>query len=250
VTPSVRDRKREWDDLARVDPFWGVVTMPDQRGGGDREAFFASGEQLIARMLDVAVELGLPAERSLAIDFGCGLGRLTRPLAKRFRTVHGVDASGQLIEQAQQLNRDLENCTFTQLAGSDLAAHDRSADLVCAMLVLQHQARRAAIRSSIAEFVRIVGADGLVVFQLPTEIPWRSRLQPRRRLYSLLRRAGVPPATLYHRLRLDPIRMLHLTSDDVAATVERAGGTILRVDEDNLAGKFPSATYYVGRRGG
>ena len=48
---------------------------------------------------------GLPRARALALDFGCGAGRLSRALAAHFEHVVGVDVSASMIETARALNR-------------------------------------------------------------------------------------------------------------------------------------------------
>ena len=42
--------------------------------------------------------------RDRALDFGCGVGRLTRALGTRFESALGVDISAGMIEQARRLN--------------------------------------------------------------------------------------------------------------------------------------------------
>lgn len=240
-------RAREWDDFALVDPYWGVVTMPENKyGQGGHSEFFAQGEAQVRLTLAVAERLGRPAARRTALDFGCGLGRLTRALATRFVHTYGVDVSGALVEQARTLNASVPNCDFQVLTSGGLEEFSNgSIDLVYSMIVLQHQAHRAAIRSYLSEFVRLLAPGGLAVFQIPTHIPLPNRLQPRRRLYSGLRALGVSPGVLYRRLRLDPLRMIHMPRDAVIDAVNRAGGVVIHEEPDMLGGRYPSTTYYA-----
>jgi SAM-dependent methyltransferase len=242
-------RRREWDDVAALDPFWAVLTDPGgKRGAWDRSAFFDSGEAVVEDLLGVARQFQVPAQFGTALDFGCGLGRLTRALSKRFATVYGVDVSGGLLEQAEELNRDLTNCEFRQLQQDGLAPFEsQSIDLVCSFLVLQHQARESAIDAYIAEFVRLLRPGGLAVFQIPTHIPLRNRFQPRRRVYAGLRSLGVPPSTLYNRLGLDPLRMRHKSRDNVLKAISLADGELLAALDDDRKAAFASSTYYVAR---
>src|SRR5687767_8439812 len=84
--PAIERQGREWDELAELDPYWAICTAPDKRfGRWDREEFFATGEREVAEVLATAAELGLPRRHGAALDFGCGLGRLTRALAGRFQ---------------------------------------------------------------------------------------------------------------------------------------------------------------------
>lgn len=233
--------------MAAVDPYWGVLTHPGtKRGAWDRSAFFASGTEQIDQILTAARSLGLPQGWAAALDFGCGLGRLTRALSSRFTMAYGVDASGSLIDQARTLNGDIENCRFLRLTGDGLSLfEDGSLDLVCSFLVLQHQERQSAVRGYIKEFLRVLRPGGLAVFQMPTHIPVHNRIQPRRRAYGALRALGIPPSVLYNRLGLDPLRMQHMSGAEMLEAVNRSGGELLTSREDSLAGPYPSATYYV-----
>ena len=95
---------RDWNDLATVDPLWAVLSAKGKRNGGwELDEFFATGEAEVAQMLARAAELGRPGRNDSALDFGCGVGRLTRALAVHFDNTLGVDASAQMIEQARRL---------------------------------------------------------------------------------------------------------------------------------------------------
>src|SRR5438445_9101994 len=70
VTERLRDSQRLWDRHAAADPLWAVLSDP-------------------ATLL---YELGclIEVRREAALDFGCGVGRLTQALAPHFARVVGV----------------------------------------------------------------------------------------------------------------------------------------------------------------
>jgi hypothetical protein len=95
------------------------------------------------------------------------------------------------------------------------------------------------------EFARVLKQDGLLCFQLPSYIPFRRQLQPRRRLYALLRRLGTDENFLYRRLDLAPwsghflpehevIRLLH------GASLRLLEARSLVLDERWALGKSPA----------
>jgi SAM-dependent methyltransferase len=236
---SASTQARDWDDLALVDPFWAVLATDGKRGGGwDIDEFLATGEADVEHVLATADHLGRPARRERALDFGCGVGRLTRALARRFDEAVGVDVSGRMVEHARRLNADTANATFA--VGDELPPD--GFDLVVANLVLQHLPSRALARVHIERLVEAARPDGLVVFQVPTHVPVASRLQPRRRLYGALR-SRVSPQRL-NAAGLHPVRLLALPEADVRATVERAGATVAHAEEAAAAG----LRYYVHHR--
>lgn len=142
----------------------------------------------------------------MVLDFGCGVGRLTRAFAEHFELVIGLDISDRMITLANQLNSAFSGCQFLVSEAQDLRRFpDRHFDIVYAGLVLQHIPNREVILSLICEFVRVLNRNGLLVFELPSHIPMRNRIQPRRRLYALFRKLGISQDTLYRRLNLHPL---------------------------------------------
>ncbi len=115
--------KQEWEELASVDPLWAISTDAEHRGGRwELGEFFDTGEAEISEVLKAADDLGEPVRRGRALDFGCGVGRLSRPLAKRFRECVGLDISEGMVKLARELNEDRPNCRFVVNDAPDLAA--------------------------------------------------------------------------------------------------------------------------------
>jgi ubiquinone/menaquinone biosynthesis C-methylase UbiE len=250
---EIRKQERDWNELAELDPYWAILTSPGTRfGGWDSNEFFATGTREIDGVMRRAAELGHPQGRERALDFGCGLGRLTRPLAGRFEECVGVDISEGMVRQARELNADVPGATFVVNAADDLRRFDdESFDFVYSVIVLQHVPDRGAIESYIAEFCRVLRPGGLAIFQLPSHIPKIFRLQWRRRLYLALRRAGVGAAFLYRRLRLLPIAMSSIPERDLVALVTSRGARVLEVETAAASGLLnaglKNTTYYVTR---
>ena len=246
---SVERQQQDWDSLAQADALWAVLTAPGRKGGGwDVDEFFASGEAEIAQVLETAVRLGRPARRERALDFGCGVGRLTRALGDRFDSVVGIDISAGMIEQARRLNDGLTRCEFQVNVSPDLTDFATgSFDLVYSTNVLQHLASAAEIERFVVEFLRTARKDGLVVFGLPHRIAFPYSLQPRRRLYAVLRTLGVSELWLLQRTPLTPMRMTAVPEEKVRDLVAAHGARVL-VAEQIDAGPVRARRYYVSPR--
>jgi len=156
-----------WGVLGEDDPLWAILSDPGKRGGRwDVDAFFASGEAEIAALLQAADHLERARARNVALDFGCGVGRLSRALASRFAKVVGVDISASMLAHARRLNADRPNIEFVENAAPDLRfVADASVDLVYSVITLQHTPAQLQ-RGYIAEFMRALAPDGLAVFQV------------------------------------------------------------------------------------
>lgn len=242
-------QQQDWNELGKLDPLWAVLSDPARQfGRWDLDEFFRSGEELVRQVFEAAAPYGLPRSRERALDFGCGVGRLTRALAPFFAECWGIDISEEMIRQARELNSAVPNCCFAVNADPDLRPFPgKQFDFILCVLVLQHFPSRSWILALLSEFLRVLRDGGLLVFQLPSFIPLRNRLQPRRRAYEVLRRAGVRHEFLYRSLRLNPIRMSYIPRDDVLAFIVRAGGRVVLHQTQTILqkGAIRSTTYYV-----
>jgi SAM-dependent methyltransferase len=244
--PALRRHRSDWEDLAELDPEWAIASTPGSRyGGWDEDAFLERGERAVAKVMAAGERLARPVGRASALDFGCGLGRLTRALAARFGEVVGVDISERMITGARRLHESVPNASFIVNAEPHLEVFpsDRF-DLVYAKLVLGHQPTVAVALDYVGELVRVLRPGGLLAFGAPSKLALRNRIQAQRRLYGVLRRLGMPRDFLYRRLRLHPIRLIAIPEDRVGTVLRATGATLLEV-ERLPAGAGVNATYYA-----
>jgi SAM-dependent methyltransferase len=162
------DSDRDWARLGKTDPYFAVLTAPQYHGElseRDRDAFFASGEAHVARVLAIIHDRLDPTfapER--ALDFGCGVGRIVIPLAERCREVTGVDVSSAMLAEARK-NCASAGAVNVQLLPSDdrLSAVAGDFDFVHSYIVLQHIPVRRG-EAIVAELVSRLAPDGIGVF--------------------------------------------------------------------------------------
>lgn len=249
IRVQLEPHKRNWEELAEVDPLWAILSNANlQHGRWDVDDFFLTGETEIAAVMETMKRLNFHVNQESVLDFGCGVGRLTRAFASRFQTCYGVDISERMIENARRLNEAFQNCHFCLNTVDNLRIFpDDSFDMIYTNLVLQHVPRREIVTSYIKDFIRILNPGGLLVFQLPSHIPLRRRVQPRRRLYTALRAVGFSHTLLYNRFGLNPMKMSFIPEKDVKATVESAGGRVNFVDTRQTP-QYQSSIYFVTRQ--
>ncbi|HEY0180347.1 MAG TPA: FkbM family methyltransferase [Dokdonella sp.] len=158
--------RRVWQTLGRDDPLWAVLSRADKRGGRWRvDEFLATGRVEVDSQLAALAAHGLPRRHELALDFGCGAGRLSRALAAHFAHVIGVDVSASMLATARALNADLANLEFRENASPRLAGvADASVDFVFSHLTLQH-IPTALAAGYVDEFFRVLAPGGAAVFQ-------------------------------------------------------------------------------------
>jgi SAM-dependent methyltransferase len=180
-----------WDEGARRNAVWYVDTSLDY-DNPDFERFLETGRVIVAEALDDAPVA--PAEHGLAVEIGCGLGRICRALAERFDRVIGVDISPEMLKQAGELVKD-PKVEFRLGDGVSLdVLETASADLVLSFTVFQHIPSVAVICDYLTEAGRVLKPGGVLVFQWNNE-PGAVRWRVRRALLSVLQRTGVRPET-------------------------------------------------------
>jgi trans-aconitate methyltransferase len=233
---------RDWEEMAAIDPLWAILSDPQKRfGSWEINEFLRTGQEEISGLMQTASALGLPRQRRRTIDFGCGVGRLTRALHGYFPECFGVDISRGMLQKARQL---VPECEFRE--ANDLQTFPADyADLIYSSLVLQHQPETTHVTALIQDMVRVLAPGGLLVFQMPQHLPLRNRIQLRRRAYRLVRALGLSHTFAYECLKLNPIRMVALPQRAVEEIIRGAGREVVSVVvEKSASAPYSSGTYY------
>lgn len=158
-----------WNHAAREDALFNIITDPAYRGGSWPEGeFFAHGQREIDALIEHLDGLGLRGpRRRRALDFGCGVGRLTQALAGEYARVIGVDISVEMIERARGYNRHGTRCSYQVNDAADLGGlESKRFDLIYSRITLQHIPADLQ-RGYVHEFVRVLAPQGLASFQIP-----------------------------------------------------------------------------------
>ncbi|GAA3460454.1 methyltransferase domain-containing protein [Saccharothrix longispora] len=158
-----------WEHLGATDPYWAVLTEDEFHGGEARARFFDSGRAEVAGLLKVLDRDDWP-EDTVAVDFGCGVGRISFALAEHFGTVVGVDVAASMLAEARANNPFPERVRFVHNDASTLPFEDDSVDLVVTVITLQHIPPSLTLRY-LLEMIRVVKPGGRLLFQLPSHMP-------------------------------------------------------------------------------
>ena len=140
----MRDTDKDWNWIAAVAPYWGVLS--DERFRGidipheHHASFFDSGRVFIGDVMGFVhrhIDAEFRPER--ALDFGCGVGRLLLPLAELSRQAVGVDVAPQMLELAAQHARAAKLQNVSLVRGDDaLSEVAGTFDFINSFIVLQH----------------------------------------------------------------------------------------------------------------
>jgi ubiquinone/menaquinone biosynthesis C-methylase UbiE len=231
-----------WEALGRANAFGAVLTHANgQLGSWNSVDFFETGRADAARFAADAIALVPSAPHTRALDFGCGVGRVTRALTEHFDEVVGVDAAASMIDRARALNRD-HPCTFVLNQAPDLRGFaSASFTAIYSRLVLQH-IPPALVRRYIPELVRVLAPGGALMFQLPEMIGVDTREGIGRLplLGALKRHTPWPVVVAWRRTKcrlsrrdaVSQMTMFGMRREEVEHLVAAAGGRIIDVRPD------------------
>jgi SAM-dependent methyltransferase len=244
---SLDNTRRVYERLGREDPLWAVLTDDQYRHNRwDVEQFFETGREEIGRALAQLDELSVSPARGSALDFGCGVGRLTQALCIHFDRVVGVDISSTMVAKADEFNRFPDKCRYVVNTESRLAGfEDDSLDFIYSNISLQHSPPRYQA-GYIREFLRTLRPGGVAMFQVrigPDRVP--DSLADR--VYRLRSEVLKP---WWKRLRGRPPVQVHtIAGRTVEEAVCQAGGNIVAaIDADAGTRKSRKSLRYVATR--
>lgn len=248
--------KKNWDGLAKEDPLWAILSDPAKKGGQWDEAdFFDTGKINIKGLIQRVRALKIDGPTRRALDFGCGVGRLTQALCGYYEESHGVDISATMVQMAMQKNQHGTRCRYHLNEANDLKLFEsNSFDLILSLLVLQHMEPRYS-SVYIQEFLRILSPAGVLIFQLPSEwSPAYKKEHPIKssgREYRLGRWMSRVKKYFANRVSspekfVPRMEMYGIPKDDVSDLIRNCGGRVIEALQDQGAGKeWISFTYFI-----
>src|SRR5215217_7336394 len=139
-----RDTDAEWEKFGRLDSYFGVASAEKFHTAALNPAalqeFFDSGRAHVDEVFGLIRKHSRPDFRpQRALDFGCGVGRITIPLAEVCDQVVGVDVSASMLDEARK-HCSRHQVNNVELLPSDdaLTAAPGTFDFVHSFIVLQH----------------------------------------------------------------------------------------------------------------
>lgn len=163
----------EWEHNARSNALWAVLTDDRQKSRDwDIIDFFDTGRTEVRLVREHLLKLGVSLNADgRFLDFGCGVGRISRVLIEIFADGYGLDISRTMIEQATAFAaKDTRRARYLRNTRDDLSMFPSDQfDFVYSHIVLQHVPARCQPKF-IEEFIRVLKPGGIAAFQIPTAI--------------------------------------------------------------------------------
>jgi len=164
--------KASWSHLGITKPHFSVLTnqkfLPENLSENEG-AFWSSGEEEAGRVEKMLARHDFTAlSTRVCVEYGCGVGRVTEGLARRFARVHGYDISQGHLSLALQRSQEtgVSNCQF-HLCSDNLLEQLEPCDFFYSRIVFQHNPP-PVIYQLIRNALRALNPNGIAIFQVPT----------------------------------------------------------------------------------
>jgi 2-polyprenyl-3-methyl-5-hydroxy-6-metoxy-1,4-benzoquinol methylase len=162
-----------WQQLGETEPHWSVASAERFRQSSIQntlDEFYARGKRLVQRFfccLD-RNDVDYTAFKS-CLEYGCGLGRVTRWLSEKFETVYGYDISLSHLQYAGNYLTEvgISNVTLQHLKCLQDIEKLPKVDAIYSIIVLQHNPP-PVISLIVRSFLRSLNPGGIAFFQVPT----------------------------------------------------------------------------------
>jgi len=167
---TLKDIKHNWDEFAKVDPLWSILPLPEKKNNlWSVQELFATGQEEINSVMIYIDSLNIKTGKQKALDFGCGVGRLTQALALYFQECYGIDISSTMLGLAKKYNQFGDRCKYILNCSNNLKIFkDSTFDFIYSNIVFQHIPPEYTLEY-IKEFFRIIKPDGLIIFQIAVQ---------------------------------------------------------------------------------
>jgi SAM-dependent methyltransferase len=166
----VNNPSEDWEKFGKEDPYFGVIDLERfHKTNLTPEAiteFFDSGQKHIEYVLGTIRSHIDPAyQPKVALDFGCGVGRCTIPIAKLCERVTGVDVSPSMIEEGKSnaLSQAVRNIEW--INSGDLQTVSGEFDFIHSFIVFQHIPPIKGM-DLLSRLIDLLAADGIASIQL------------------------------------------------------------------------------------
>jgi len=174
----MNDLKTIWDTLAKKNSRYYINT--DKGQDITEKQFRESGrDDVVNHILDDELFNDRFFKNGTILEIGCGTGRMTEFMAREFKTVIGIDISGEMIRQAKDRLKDSTNVELMETNGSSIPLPDNSVDYAFSYLVFQHIKTRNMVEKNFGEVSRVLKPGRMFKVLLRTDeqkdvTPWWS----------------------------------------------------------------------------
>jgi SAM-dependent methyltransferase len=132
----------------------------------------------IKQYLEAEIDFVLKKIKSsdIALELGCGYGRVLDKLANKAKVIIGIDTAYASLKLAQEISANQANCYLAAMDAVELGFIDRQFDIV-ACIQNGISAFKVDQRKLVKEALRVTRSGGRVLFSSYSDQFWKDRLE-------------------------------------------------------------------------
>ena len=166
--------KKKWSKLGKEEPYWSVLAskkyLQNNLNEKSKSEFFNTNSRDRHNISSIISRFEWRTNNdSLAMEFGCGIGRTTSVLAETFKSVHAFDVSSNHLRLAASNLHEYDNITFVEVTDLDVIDHHGKYDFIYSVMVLQHNPP-PIIEHILEKLLKNLKTSGVAYIQIPTFI--------------------------------------------------------------------------------
>jgi SAM-dependent methyltransferase len=180
--------KNLWEYYGEETAYFAVVTEDKFRkenlDQATKQEFFDQGSEYVERIWsEIESNFKSSFKPKKAVDFGCGVGRLTIPLSKKCEQITGIDISEKMLKETEENCKALEINNVTLMTSDDnLSKLTEKVDFVHSFIVIQHIKQEIG-EKIFSKLIESLNTGGIGVLHLQYANPGSLASRTRYRLY-------------------------------------------------------------------
>ena len=165
--------KNVWEHLGETEPFWSVISDERFQTSNIEDntvEFYGSASENVDLFIKTLERNSIDISKlKSCLEYGCGVGRVTYWLSKRFDAVWGYDISRSHLNIAKRYLNEagVTNVSFQHIGEPHDIENLPKVDVIYSVIVLQHNPP-PIIQLIIREMIRALNPGGIAFFQVPT----------------------------------------------------------------------------------
>jgi SAM-dependent methyltransferase len=157
-----------WNNFGETEPFWSVLTHENfKKQNIDKEAlneFYNSGLFHYNIFEEILQKHNSAFTNKVILDFGCGVGRITKVYSEVTSYVYGMDISETHLNIAKQYDEKTQFFLIDDL--QNLPTLPNKPNIITSLMVLQH-ARPDIIKHQVGLLLDLLEKDGIALLHIP-----------------------------------------------------------------------------------
>jgi SAM-dependent methyltransferase len=162
--------KQSWTYFGKTEPYWSVLTHDKFRKGNlnenSIEEFYRSGEKTINEFEKILNTYQSTFNDKIVFEFGCGVGRLVKPISKFCKKIYGLDISQPHLDIAKIMIPEAE---FFLVDNYKMLPTNICPDIIYSVMALQHN-RPRLMRICIFLLLKSLKNGGIALLHIPYKI--------------------------------------------------------------------------------